>query len=383
MGMKDISIYFESITLEADYTADQIGRSIQVYDQTGFPEITDKGIAIIYVPEYRNHSAQEEGREFFRKHLYGLYKNSSWNFPLYDLGTIRPGENVSDTFFALAQVVAELVKKNVVPVVIGGSQDLTYAMYNGYEKLEQMINTCSVDAQLDLGDPDIDIRYDGYLSHILLKRPCYLFNHASIGLQVPLVSPKELDLFEKLYFDFCRLGEFNADFRTAEPLLRNTDLLSIDLTSIRFSETGNPYAQINGFYGDQMCQIAKYAGVSDKLSSLGLFNLLGKKEDMLSQLTAQIIWYFIDGYAQRKGDFPVGSKKDYMRFTVSVDDFEDEIIFYKSNKSERWWMEVPYPMENGRKYERHLMVPCDAADYDRAMKNEMPNLWWRTYQKLS
>lgn len=381
--MKDISIYFEQIIWEDQHKADQLGKSIVKNDQSGFPELTNKGIALIFVPEYRNHKYQPKVQDYFRRHLYSLYKNSGWNFTIYDLGTIRPGENVSDTYFALSQAVTELIKQNILPLVVGGSQDLTFAMYNAYENLEQIINTCSVDAKLDLGDPDSALTYDGFLSHILLKRPCYLFNHASIGLQMPLISSKELDLFEKLYFDYCRLGEFNADFRTAEPLLRNTDLLSIDLTSIRFSETGNKEAQINGFYADQMCQIAKYAGVSDKLSALGLFNVLSEHDDKLYELIAQIIWYFIDGYAQRKGDFPVGSKKDYMRFSVSMDDFEDEIVFYKSNKSERWWMEVPYPLEKGRKYERHLMVPCDAVDYERAMKNEMPNLWWRTYQKLS
>jgi hypothetical protein len=28
------------------------------------------------------------------------------------------------------------------------------------------------------------------------------------------------------------------------------------------------------------------------------------------------------------------------------------------------------------------MVPCNKSDYDDAMKNEMPDLWWKTYQKL-
>jgi len=194
----------------------------------------------------------------------------------------------------------------------------------------------------------------------------------------------EFELFEKLYFDICRLGEFNADFRKAEPHLRNSDILSIDFKSIRASELLNVnYASPNGFYADQICQISKYAGISDKLTSFGVFNFIPeKKPGAASALLAQIIWYFIDGFAQRKGDFPVGSKKDYLKFTVHLDDFKDEVIFYKSNKSERWWMEVPYPPQAGSKYERHHLVPCDMQDYEQAMKNEIPNLWWKTYQKL-
>jgi hypothetical protein len=91
----------------------------------------------------------------------------------------------------------------------------------------------------------------------------------------------------------------------------------------------------------------------------------------------------MDGYSQRKADYPAGSKKDYIKFTVHLDDFKDEIVFYKSNKSDRWWLEVPYPPQKHDRYDRHTLVPCDASDYEKAMKNEMPDLWWKTYQKLS
>jgi hypothetical protein len=140
----------------------------------------------------------------------------------------------------------------------------------------------------------------------------------------------------------------------------------------------------NGFFADQICQLAKYAGISDKLTSFGIFNYYPKESpDHVSNILAEILWYFIDGLENRKGDFPIGSKREYLKFTVKIDDFKDSIVFYKSNKSDRWWMEVPYPPQKGVQYERHHLVPCDASDYDRAMKNELPDLWWKTYQKLS
>jgi len=46
-------------------------------------------------------------------------------------------------------------------------------------------------------------------------------------------------------------------------------------------------------------------------------------------------------------------------------------------------MEVPFPPSNQSKYERHYLVPCNKEDYENAMKNELPDLWWKTYQKLS
>jgi arginase family enzyme len=385
--MKDISIYFTELAIEKNYSDQKIGGVIQQYSNGSFPELGKGGIALVYVPEFRGELSEksELHTESFRSYFYDLNLGIDWKMPIYDLGNILPGSNLNDTYFAVSQVVAELIKKSIVPVVIGGSQDLTVALYKGYEKLEQMVNLCCVDHQLDLGNPENELSANGFISHLLLQRPCYLFNHANIGLQAPFASKSEFDLFDKLYFDICRLGEFNSDFKKAEPHLRNSDILSVDFRSIRASELRQPcYVSPNGFYAEQICQIAKYAGISDKLTTFGVFNYYPERiAGSASFLLAQIIWYFIDGVSQRKGDFPVGSKKDYIKFTVHLDDFKDEIVFYKSNKSDRWWMEVPYPQQKNAKYERHHMVPCDVYDYERAMKNEMPDLWWKTYQKLS
>lgn len=383
--MKDISIYFKPVDQDESYSDQQVGFNINIH-KDNFPEISSGGIALFYVPEFRGekHLNPNRNAASFRSFFYQLNLGIDWKMPLYDLGDILPGNELNDTYFAVSQVVAELVKRKVIPVIIGGSQDLTLAVYKGYEQLEQMVNLCSIDYKLDLGNPEDPISSDGFLSHLLLQRPCYLFNHSNIGLQAPFASKSELDLFDKLYFDMCRLGEFNADFKKAEPLLRNSDILSIDFKSIRASELRQAeYIYPNGFYADQICQIAKYAGISDKLTSFGVFNYDPESiPGSVSAILAQIIWYFIDGVSQRKGDFPIGSKRDYMKFTVHLDDFKDEVIFYKSNKSDRWWMEVPYPPQKGLKYERHHLVPCDMNDYERAMKNEIPDLWWKTYQKL-
>jgi arginase family enzyme len=386
--MKDISIYFSQVDHDNVYSDQKIGGQIRRFEQDHFPEFEKgSGVAIFYVPEFRGSNEKTDHKirsEHFREFLYDLNVGIDWKIPLYDLGNILPGKELKDTYFAVGQVVGELVKNKILPVVIGGSHDLTLALYKGYEELEQLVNLCCVDHQLDLGSPEEEPHSEGFLSHLLLQRPCILFNHANIGLQAPYASRSEFDLFEKLYFDVCRLGEFNADFRKAEPHLRNSDILSIDVKSVRASELREPgYLSPNGFYADQICQVTKYGGISDKLTSLGIFNYLPESDPgSLSSLVAQMIWYFIDGVSQRKGDFPVGSKKDYLRFTVHMDDFKEELIFYKSNKSDRWWMEVPYPPQKGVKYERHHIVPCNMDDYEKAMKNEIPDLWWKTYQKL-
>ncbi|MFY7944667.1 MAG: arginase family protein [Crocinitomicaceae bacterium] len=379
----DLSIYFSPVEIDGSWNEEQIGSKINSYRVT-FPDLEKKGYALIYVPEFRGDSIDQDDSlliDEFRSEFYKLNHAVLWQQNFYDLGTIKPGNELKDTIHAIKSVVFELIKIQVIPIIIGGSQDLTLAMYEAYGNLEQLVNICTIDSSLDLGTPDQDISANAYLSQILVKRPCHLFNLANIGLQIPYAGAKEFELFEKLYFDICRLGEFNSDFKKAEPHLRNADLISIDFTSIKASELlfkgGNP----NGFYAEQICQISRYAGLSDKVTSMGIFNYLNKTE-VSNKLLAQIIWYFIDGVENRTGDFPIGSKKDYTKFTVFIEESGHEIIFYKSNKSARWWMEVPYPPKEGTKYDRHHLAPCYLEDYENAMKNQIPDLWWKTYQKL-
>ncbi len=382
--MNDISLYFTSIAPnEKEFKEDQIGHSIESFTNE-FPEITSGAIAVMYVPEYRGHIYEQnkEGSSEFRSSLYNLNRSKYWKHKLFDLGDVLPGKELNDTYFALSNVVSELIKNNVLPVVVGGSQDLIMGVYEAFEKLEQLVNICSIDYSLDLGDTEQEADSHSYLTPLMLKRPCYLFNHANIGLQLPYARPNDLKLIEKLLFDVCRLGEFNADFRKAEPHLRNADIINIDFNSIKASEVFSHQSNPNGFYAEQMCQIAKYAGISDKVNCLGIFNYV-QINTISDKLLSEIIWYFIDGFQSRWGDFPIGSKAEYKKFTVVLENGNYTISFYKSNKSDRWWMEVPYPPKSGKKYERHHLVPCNKEDYDMAMKNEMPNLWWKTYQKLS
>ena len=382
--MKDLSIYFKPVLNTSEEDKGEFYSSILIHDENGFPEVEKKGIAIIYIPEYRNSKISEGKNEEFRKQLYRLSEGDNWGFSVYDLGTIEPGNKIEDTYFALSQVISELIKKDVVPVVIGGGQDLTLACYKGFEALERMINVCSVDNSLDIGDPNEEIHSEGFISHLLMQRPCYLFNYTTIGVQRPFTSKKDLSLFDKLYFDVTRLGELNDNFKVVEPFLRNTDMLSVDFNSLRNSDTDvKLYSNSNGLTALQMCQAMKYAGISDKMSTVGLFNCHPNQNENSSNLLAQLIWYFIDGYSMRMQDFPIGSKKNYKKFYVNLEDFSEDLIFYRSDKSNRWWLEVKYNSEVGTKYDRHKMVPCDKEDYERALNNVIPDLWWKTLKKIN
>ncbi|MBA3900301.1 MAG: formimidoylglutamase [Bacteroidetes bacterium] len=385
----DIAIFFEPLQIQStDFGAGTLGSSININNSEGFPSMDEAAIAIIGVKEDRNAFDNEgcsKAPDFVRGFLYKLYSPHK-GLNIIDLGNINAGHTVEDTYFALSSVISHLVKNKVIPVVIGGSQDLTYANYLAYEKLEQTVNLVSIDNAIDLIDLEGDVHSRSYLGKIILHQPGFLFNYSNIGYQSYFVDQKLLDLMSNLYFDAYRLGQVKGQLEETEPIIRNADMLSFDISSIRFSDApGSRQSTPNGFLGEEACQIARYAGMSDKLSSIGFYeiNPIVDIQNMTAHLVAQMIWYFIEGYGNRKKDFPIGEKTEYLKYRVAIKDSKYEIVFYKSNKSGRWWMNVPYPESMGSKYQRHHLVPCSYKDYQIACNDEMPDRWWATYLKLS
>ncbi|MCD0486999.1 formimidoylglutamase [Pedobacter sp. MC2016-14] len=380
----------DEITPKQGFLTSQLGLKASFYTDE-FPELEENtwDIAIVGVQDDRasvNNSGCALGPDYFRSQFYQL-NEGAFNSKIIDLGNIKAGAAISDTYIALKMVVTELIKLNIVPVIIGGGQDLTYAQYLAYEDLEQKVDLVVIDNKFDLDEDDeegIAARSDTYLNKIFLHQPNYLFNFSNLGYQTYFVNQESLKVMSKLYFDVHRLGEFSADISAAEPVLRNANMISFDISAIRSSDAiGNANASPNGFYGEQACRIARYAGMNDKLSSIGFyeFNPAYDKSSQTAMLLAQIVWYFIDGFYNRKKDFPLSPKSQYLIYRTTLSDGTGEMLFVKSKKSDRWWMQIPYPTGLS-KNERYHLVPCLYSDYQTAVNGEMPDLWWRTFQKL-
>jgi len=370
------------------YAASSYGKIVNSYIQGGdFPSLENIQLAILGVEEDRQ-AINNEGcglaADYVRENFYKLFQGD-YSAKIVDLGNIKKGNTIEDSYFALTDVLTQLLKKNIIPIVIGGSQDLTYCNYLAYQKMEQTINIVAVDSSFDIGEGDKTLDSQSYLSKIILHKPNILFNFSNIGYQTYFVEQNSIELMKKLFFDTHRLGQVRKKMEDVEPIVRNADVLSFDISAIRQSDApGNGNASPNGFYGEEACQITRYAGMSDKLSSIGFYeiNPAFDTNKQTAHIVAQMIWYFIDGFYNRKQDYPIVDKSEYTKYRVSIKDHEHEIVFYKSNKSDRWWMDVPYPVNHQLKFERHHMVPCSYSDYETACSDEMPDSWWQTYQKL-
>lgn len=360
-------------------SSQHLSSKIVFHTSEDFPDISKINIAIIGVPENRGaeNSTKEVDLSHIRRQLYSLFPGN-WSKIIADLGDILPGNSADDTYFAVQKIVSRLLKYKVIPIIIGGSQDLTYALYRGYDDLEQMVNMVSIDTKFDFGKQDGTISSESYLTKIIVEEPNNLFNYSNIGFQTYFNSQEEIDLIEKLFFDAFRLGEVCSNISISEPVFRDADLVSIDLTSVKSSDSGNfTTFQPNGFNGKEICSLSRYAGISDKVSSLGIFNHNGSKQEAM--LVAQIIWYFIEGVHYRSNEYPFGSKSNYIKYTVPFE--SEDIVFYKSNKTERWWIEIPFFLNSHNKLKKNTLLPCSHEDYLAACNQEFPERWWKAQRK--
>ncbi len=360
------------------------GQCIEIYTtQNNFPDLENKKIAIVGVEEGRA-SVGNEGTgsnlDEIRKELYKLYPGN-WPISVADLGNIKQGNTIEDTYFALGNLLSYLIKNEIIPIIIGGSQDLTYANYRAYDKLEQTVNIVTVDNRFDLGSIEDELTSQSYLSKIVMNQPNNLFNYSNIGYQTYYNSQDEIDLLNNLFFETYRLGEVSNSIQLVEPLMRDADIVSIDLSAIKNADApANNNATPNGFTGAEICAISRYAGISDKVTSFGIYEFNPKfdAKNQTAQLISQMIWYFVEGVNYRAKDYPFGLKDDYQKYIVPI---EDQVLnFHKSNKSGRWWMEIN--LKGNNKFKRHALIPCTYQDYISATNQEIPDRWIKTLKKL-
>jgi len=361
----------------------QLGRVVHKHtEMDGLPDLDGIKVAIIGVQEdrraYRNVGC-DGAADAIRPYLYQLY-TGNWDFHIADLGNLYKGEQHYDTIAALKDITEELLQRNIIVVTIGGSQELTYGSYRAYDKLEQTVNVVSVDARLDVGAEGRDLDHQSYVSHLVLQQPHNLYNFTNLGYQTYFNNPEEINLIDKLFFEAVRLGEIQNQIPKTEPFLREADLVSIDLGAVRQSyNPGTFYTSPHGLSGAELCAITRYAGMSDKLTQLGLFEYNPRLDHrgQSAHLCAHALWYFFEGISLRFGDYPVGSRADYQKYTVLIDE-NDEVNFFKSPKSGRWWIEIPKgtPDQN-----RTTLVPCAYEDYEEALQGTLPARWWKAQQK--
>ena len=371
---------------KSDYTSNQLGGFVEVYTEGSFPDLTEADVVLIGVPEFRGTETSGSASSLakIRKEYYKLFRGTE-RLRIADLGDILIGEKTTDTFHLLAEALLECHRRGLFAFIVGGGQDATFAQYRSCVQLQKMVNLVSVDARFDFGLNTDDLNAYSYLSKIIQDEPNFLFNFSNIGYQSFLVPQEGISLIDKLYFDAHRLGVVRNEIEEVEPVLRNADILSVDISCVRLSDAPANFAgSPNGFSGEEICKIMRYAGLSGRLSYLGVYEyeFSSDSNDQTAKLIAQMMWYFLEGHFNRiKRLTP--NEEDFMKYHVSMRDGEYDAIFYKNKQLDKWWMEIPLIGEQAEHFKDHFFIPCSYRDYQIASQGELPDRWWKAFQKMN
>jgi arginase family enzyme len=383
----DLNDYFNPVSLEKpaihlipeDLT---FSRKIRIHTpDIKIPNISDYDIAIFGVPDDKNGfiKGSADSPDAVRERLYQL-ASINRKTKIIDLGNLKITENSNDSYFAIRDIICELNKKSVVALIIGGSQDLSYGVDMALSKENTLYNYLSLDSRLDLGFKEKEITSRNYLDTLLKDKNPKLFNYTNLGHQTYFTPDKLKDLVDKKGFESLRLGFVRSNLAFVEPQIRDATFISLDMSCVRQSDApGVTIPSPNGFFGHEICQLARYAGAASELKAFGIFELATENDinGHTVHLAAQTIWYFLDGFSIRIKEEP--QKSGATKFIVNMQSSRQDITFYKSLKTERWWMEIPAinPL-TGLNY----LNSCNYEDYQLASTDEIPERWWKAFHRL-
>ncbi len=332
-------------------------------------------IAIIGIPETRNAfgGSFEANVDIIRSYFYQLAEIP--RLKVVDLGDLKLGKLVKDTYTSVRDVVQELLDKNIIPIIIGGSQDLTVptkACLNKQKEIELTI----IDSRFDTNDNEFHSQ--SYLNQITKEFQQKVLI-SMLAYQSYFVPANAMRRAYDNNWNLHRLGLVRNNFNQIEPIFRDSDLVSFDISSIRQNDC--PAASLlspNGLYAEEACQLANLAGLSDKLKAFSVFECQTENDikGQSAHLVAQIIWHFVYGISQRKNDFPYMNIDAYKKIFVKLDKIDSDLVFYENQLNKRFWVEIPTGKDNKTK-----LISCSESDYQKACHNEIPDRIWQNISR--
>jgi arginase family enzyme len=360
-------------TTNSTYTSSQLGSNIKIVSVTK-PSLDGIDIVLVGCGELRGQAANaaySHAPDIIREELYKLHY---WHktITIGDIGNIVEGQTLNDTRSALKIVLQELHALGKKVIVLGGSHDLTLQQYEVFKDNNEIIDFSVIDMLADINEHD-GISYDNYLMNALTASPNYVRHFNLIGFQSYFVNPTLIETLDKLRFDCIRVGKARENLELLEPVFRGTHLLSIDINAVRYSDApANKLCSPNGFYGDEMCALTRFAGMSNTMSSLGIYGYMPEVDNacITAKLIAQMIWYYIDGVHVALTEADINDKDQFMEYHISFTDVNT--FFIKSKRTNRWWMKLP----------NDKFIACSYDDYIAASNNEIPERWMREVERL-
>lgn len=349
---------------------------IHIHD---LPEVSGTDLAVFGVEfsgSFEQNAGSEHGPDAIRKYLKFLAPNYG-NLKIRDFGNIKAGSSIKDTFVAIREVVSFFRERQIPSFILGGSKEIMAAQYESFSEFSWKLQVTTIDSQIDLSPNSV-------YTKIITSEPNHLFNISVLGFQSYFVPNEVIEAFDKMYFDLIRLGVLRAGIEKCEPYIRDADIFSFDMSAIRYANApGQLFPSPNGLTGEEACALMRYAGLSNGLKTAGIYeyNPDFDERGQTALLIAQMFWYYVEGLGIRRSEHPLKQQDDFIKYRTVIQNHQYEIVFYKSKFTDKWWMEIPNPRTN-KENTLPICIPCSYEDYQIALKDEMPDRWWKAYQKF-
>ncbi|SHE70126.1 formimidoylglutamase [Flavisolibacter ginsengisoli] len=358
------------VSNDTGYKEGQIGKVIKVYEDE-FPDLDNVDIVIVGCGEQRGAALLQPGTaaDVIRNEFYNLYY---WHqdIRLADIGNVKIGKANTDTYAALKVVLHEMMLEGKTVIVLGGSHDLTLSQYYAFADEKRQVDAVGVDAVIDI-NIDSPFRSDNYLMELLTADPNYMRHYNHIAFQSYFVHPRMLETMDKLRFDCFRVGTVKEHIDEMEPVIRNCQILSFDISALAHAFAPANNITPNGLNGEEACTLLQYAGMSSNMQSVGIYGYRPEKD--VEQLTAkqisQMLWYFMDGRSRGSREAVIDERESFNEFHTAF--AEVETTFLQSKKTGRWWMQLPDKQ----------FIACSYKDYLLASSNEIPERWLRFQER--
>jgi arginase family enzyme len=387
--MVDLNDYFNPVSIEGpdfEHLTAQAGfpHNITIHtDNTPVKDIGKYKIALFGVPDGRNspNTGSMKGPDMIREQLYKLAKIPGRS-KIIDLGNMKQGVTFNDTIAGLTDILSLLISENLFPVIIGGSSALIPAVDKALSQFLNKYTFTAVDSRIDFSNERKEPDSFNYLNAIINNHKSTFSHYINIGYQTYLNDQQIINRFLKRRSELIRIGDVRQAIYLTEPLFRDSDVAIFDISSVRQSDApGTISPSPNGFYGEEICLLSRYAGISDKLRVFGLFDV-NPEFDIRNQTTglaAQILWFFLEGFSQKQYETPVlniSNSGRFIKYHVRITDLDDDLIFVKSNLTDRWWIELQTEKD------QNIYVACSHEDYLKANRNEVPDRWVQAVERL-
>ncbi|MBK8622729.1 MAG: hypothetical protein IPN79_13485 [Saprospiraceae bacterium] len=277
----------------------------------------------------------------FANHVRSSLQLLSNHFP--NIKSLDCGRTLNNDYRFMYQPLQYCAEKQKLAFLLGGNIDLAHTLSSQQkQKVTFVSNTLPPSDQISE-------------------------QHTFLSFQRHLCEYKSLKYTDEFCPDSLSLGQMKSYPHLIEPILRDTEILYIHLNALRSAEIpGLTSAWPSGLNTEEMCQIAKYAGHSLQLKAVIIdCGEIGEQAyDQASKLVAELYWYLLEGFKMKQSDHP-GLNDNISEYVVNMAEFDTELVFVKSNVTQRWWLKLEENHSNP-------FLSCAQEEYQQSIRSEVP-----------